>query len=178
MAEIGSTIKCKWCGSEFIKRFTSEKYCSKECYKAVCEIKMSETNYKISEQRAKGAVREKTCIVCGKPFETRNARQKCCSGLCALEVRKNEDKYFAFFRGECVMCGKVYRKKSPTQVCCSQECSREYRKGFEVAKETNKSIKKKEKKSEPLSDYLQRMQEAGYEPHEYGKYQAMLYRNG
>ena len=175
MAEVGTTIRCKYCGKKFVTRFTTEKYCSKDCYKAVCEIKIAVSNYARSEKKANGTLREKNCIVCGKQFKTKNIRQKCCGGKCVVELKKNKDKYLGVAQDDCIICGKRFDKKRPTQVCCSPECSRIYQRGYmdEPPKNENKEIK-----TESLSEFLQQMKKEGYLPHEYGKYQAQKQLQG
>lgn len=184
MAKLGSIIKCKHCGRRFEKKISSEKYCSRECYKEVRAIQLAEFNYQQNEKKSKKTVvHERKCIVCGKSFTTKRARNFCCSGKCEYERRKDRTKHteeivYTPPKLVCVICGEEFEKTYARQICCSPECSKkrhnELTKSYR--KEANeKAVKKKKPKPKPLSVVFAEMKEAGYEPHQYGKYMAELY---
>ena len=179
MSKVGSVIKCKQCGKGFVKKIASEKYCCRECYKKAQAEQIADSNYKKNENRATGKTKEKVCIVCGTPFYTKRSRTLCCSGACTIQHRKDLLKYQSISEPkeiECAVCGEKFIRHHSRQVCCSPECSAERQKeqlrSYNRAKSEERAKKKKPK---PLTKVLEEMKEAGYQPHEYGKYMAIQY---
>ena len=69
----------------------------------------------------------KTCVICGKAFETNFSRYKCCSPDCSKKLctqrnherdrKKSQQKF-------CVICGKPFTTHSANKITCSPECAR------------------------------------------------------
>ena len=71
----------------------------------------------------------KTCVVCGKVFETNNPRKKYCSKDCYFQVCKKMARDNARIKAKknlkkisCVVCGKVFESSYSNQIYCSKDC--------------------------------------------------------
>lgn len=184
MAKIGDMIKCKNCGKEFVKRLSGEKYCSKECYRIAQQQKVYENNYQRANKKA-GALCEKDCFVCGKPFVTSRSRTICCSGACSYEMNKQKTKYRYHEKNShmpeyktaiCKGCGRTFEKRHRAQKYCDSECYSKYWNKHQC-KVTKKPEKAPGKKKTPLSleEIQEQMKNEGYPPNAYGKFMADRY---
>ncbi|MEO0141427.1 MAG: hypothetical protein ABIM88_07780 [candidate division WOR-3 bacterium] len=110
------TIKCAFCGREFVPQSRDTRYCSRRC---ACEARVS-----FREERA--------CAVCGKRFtvtgRTRNRRY--CSRECLYSTLRGPRPGF-WTEMTCPVCGKVFMVyKSETnpnsrwmRKYCSRDCA-------------------------------------------------------
>lgn len=109
---------------------------------------------------------QKKCVVCGKPFTTRNKRQVCCSPDCSSQHQRNL--MMARHEDTCDVCGKIFmRPRGSTRVTCSRECVKALREAS-----TKRNATKRDKKSE-LAAINREARKLGMT---YGQYQAMKYK--
>jgi hypothetical protein len=59
------------------------------------------------------------CVVCGKEFEARDFRCKCCSKECGAERKRRSQR--KNLRANCVVCGKEFEKRRAAKTC-GKEC--------------------------------------------------------
>lgn len=82
----------------------------------------------------------KTCVICGKDFETVNPRRICCSPACTkLKTRRRQAVYRQYTRkgvkpppvvrpkpklcpAICLSCGKSFVQSFPNEKFCSDDC--------------------------------------------------------
>ena len=72
----------------------------------------------------------KTCLICGKTFESKAYNAKHCSHECRLEAKRRRRKVShkesrKTYQKDCVLCGKQFDSKWILQKYCSSECYRE-----------------------------------------------------
>lgn len=80
-------------------------------------------------------LRHETCVICGKPFDTTNAKKKVCGDLqCIRERNRRCSREFdrRLRAGEvvpiiCAMCGKKVNREKGTEYC-SLSCQKEHEK--------------------------------------------------
>ena len=69
----------------------------------------------------------KTCVICGKEFETSKSSKLICSPECRKEYVKIRDRGRKSRKKEhermCVVCGKVFVTVKGAQMMCSRECA-------------------------------------------------------
>ena len=69
---------CKICGKEFESRAVGKVcFCSQKC-----------RNVSVHQKK-----KTKTCLLCGKPFETKKNRQRFCSQSCAAKLKWQQNKF-------------------------------------------------------------------------------------
>lgn len=136
----------------------------------------------------------RVCLICGKQYVPRNARQKYCSTACNREAqrRKDAEKYYQKKEaiGErqvikiCPICGKEFSTDKSFKLYCSPECyalsrtekQRAYRETKRnAANEASKSGESK-RKIGPMDEYLAALR-AGETDLTYGKWQAQRWKD-
>lgn len=110
----GAVLACKNCGGIFQvppSRAKEAKYCSTECAYEHWR-KTKERQHKVT----------KTCLQCGKEFETwpaweKKGSGKYCSRDCYRDSKRKQETRI------CAYCGDPFSiKKSASDICCSWEC--------------------------------------------------------
>ena len=86
------TKQCGYCGKTFEYTRSNQKYCSKDCSKAV-KNKSRKESYRKSKTNKKP--KTKQCLYCGKTFEFTSGRQKYCNEDCSKAVKEEKDKEYA-----------------------------------------------------------------------------------
>ena len=134
------------------------------------------------------------CLICGKQYAPRNARQKYCSTACNREAqrRKDAEKYYQKKEaiGErqvikiCPICGKKFSTDKAFKLYCSPECyalsrtdkQRAYRETKRNA--ANEESKKggNKRKPGPMDEYLAALR-AGETNLTYGMWQAQRWKD-
>ena len=138
--------KCAVCGTEFVKNSSSQKYCSKKCYRKAKYIR-EKNNERVE-------CKETQCPICGKTFMPRSTSQIYCSTECQAkarnirrkkqrqetETKRVEEKKMNF--ALCPVCERVFRKKFGNQKFCSIECKQKSQKKEE---KPDRDLQKKER---------------------------------
>lgn len=157
--------KCVICGEEFESNYPNQITCSKECSmanKKAQKKQWQKDHYRELYERYKKPKHEiveesddneKTCVVCGKKFVTKDSRVVCCSEECKA-ARRHEQKmawqhkaYVALKEQnkvesadennkekerivgatvKCIICGKDFTPKTINHKVCSDECRKKY----------------------------------------------------
>lgn len=89
---------------------------------------------------------KKTCVYCGKEFETNIKRVKYCSIGCRQERNKSKNKLKEKMIKKCDICGKEFITNLKKQKYCSKEC-RKKAMHIKVLESYKKNKKNKQKKS-------------------------------
>lgn len=77
-------MKCKICGSEFVKTSNSQKYCSESCKMEAKKLQDSHNSHKTYiRNKSKKPNITATCEYCGKQFIKTHGNQKYCSKTCS-----------------------------------------------------------------------------------------------
>ena len=77
-------MKCKICGSEFVKTSNSQKYCSESCKREAKKLQDSHNSHKrYMRNKSKKPIIVATCEYCGEEFIKTHGNQKYCSKLCS-----------------------------------------------------------------------------------------------
>ena len=75
-------------------------------------------------------VYNRTCAVCGQPFETHNKRRTYCSDKCAHQAatdkRRARQRPSAPAKKVCPVCGEAFLADSHQRVYCSTKCRNKY----------------------------------------------------
>lgn len=127
---------CPICGKTFIRKHSTQKYCSKECnfqskrkyQNKVCPT-CGKTFYSPVPRQVycsqncvprKTPLPEKVCPVCGKVFVLKNRMycRKYCSRDCADKGRS-----LPIIEKIYPVCNKKFYTKLERQICCSRECA-------------------------------------------------------
>lgn len=131
----------------------------------------------------------RVCLICGKQYAPRNARQKYCSTACNREAqrRKDAEKYYQKKEAAvkvCPICGKEFSTDKSFKLYCSPECyalsrtdkQRAYREAKRNA--ANEASKKGESKRKigPMDEYLAALR-AGETNLTYGRWQAERWKD-
>lgn len=83
---------CENCGKEHDGEYASGRFCSSKCSKSFStKSKRSLINKKVSKKLSKKPY-HLICEFCGKIFETKNKKQKCCSVSCGAKLSNGWEK--------------------------------------------------------------------------------------
>ena len=131
--QIESTIAC---GATVYRKFTEEATDRKfQPFQAL----ISQAAYEAwkDKRRKAGLLFDKTCVVCGKHFETLIRTATTCSIECAYKKRTEEQKgsrkkgktihlegsmRHGHWKRTCIVCGKEFIAKNASTKICSDEC--------------------------------------------------------
>ncbi|MYA41321.1 MAG: HNH endonuclease [Gemmatimonadetes bacterium] len=104
----GENVNCLFCGNEFIKNVHNKKYCSMDC------------KLQAKESR-RFPIFEKTCLRCGKKFETKRTRKLTCSPKCSRNWTTTK-KPIQIHEKTCLRCGKGFSTNIAKKKYCSPDC--------------------------------------------------------
>ena len=124
-----TAIKCRCCGKMFRPANSKVKICSDECrlmMKRRCAVNA------VRRYRAKGAITEKTCPICGNEFWPNLPYKIYCGEVCHKKAN-NEQTRLKRRKDPppdqtCIICGRLFRPVNKQQFLCSAACKHEYRK--------------------------------------------------
>lgn len=113
--------KCKNCGEIFLIKSSSQKFCSKKCFK-ISWLKYYKNKLTIGKT--------KKCIYCSKEFIVERKKQVCCNSVCFKRYRKIYTKNYSLKNRN-----KIYEKHKQWKLKNNEEVNRkerEYRKKYKT----------------------------------------------
>lgn len=117
------------------------------------------------------------CVICGKEI-TGNPKKRYCGMVCKRAAYRERHREQLRIRAklrretldeeierECECCGKKFKTNILNNIYCSTKCR-------DFIEKPEKMPKEKPKKRHTFEDTIKAMKAAGFEGHEYGKYQS------
>lgn len=98
---------CEWCGTEYMKRTESQKYCSRKCNS---KAQLSKRDRKKAQMRL--------CRICSSSFKLRYGNEKTCPACLKALYNKKRPMYLIF----CPLCGTTRITKDRRTRWCSEYC--------------------------------------------------------
>lgn len=180
-------MKCACCGNEFTPKTKNHRFCCRRCsqkgnYRENPERRRKNREYSAARRQDKvKPPATKICVICGKEFQTRHNRQKCCSAECSLanKHRHSKDYYYNQFSAKlvsepkpvigeekyfCRNCGKEFKPTPSLTLFCNRQCYDEYRR-----KPKNKPAPKTQGK--PIEEWINEAKECNLD---YGTYRGLI----
>lgn len=104
---------CKQCGADISRMHPNARYCSEECVKDACKLRLSPMPPR------------KECLQCGSLFQSRRPEAKFCGTLCkhrAAHVKRRPGSSAFRERRLCDECGAPFVARTSTRRYCGVNC--------------------------------------------------------
>lgn len=86
----GDKKVCPQCGTEFEPHKHNQKYCSRECYTKVVNVRHKERYHANKKLKPKLPPKKRICVICGAEFKPRSRFAKTCSRECSSKLRRKK----------------------------------------------------------------------------------------